>query len=91
MTGVKPISGDSVEKIFQQILYEPLNLAPLKAKDVPAPLCDLIARCTAKQLIQRPPNLGQVCAELEHMLDPSRPLPARTQPPPPAPKPPALR
>jgi eukaryotic-like serine/threonine-protein kinase len=84
MTGAKPIMGESVEKIFQQILYEPLNLAPLKAVKAPAPVVDLIARCTAKQLVQRPPNLGQVCGEIEHMLDPSRPLPSRAQPPPPA-------
>jgi eukaryotic-like serine/threonine-protein kinase len=87
MTGTKPVTGDSVEKIFQQILYEPLNLEPLKAANVPAPLCDLIARCAAKQLIQRPPNLGQVCGDLEQMLGmPGRPQPPSPQP---APRPPA--
>jgi serine/threonine protein kinase len=77
ITGTKPIKGESVEKIFQQILYEPLSLEPLKALRAPAPLCDLIARCTAKQLTQRPQSLGPVCDELEHLLDPSRPVPAR--------------
>ncbi|HEY4360647.1 MAG TPA: serine/threonine-protein kinase [Bryobacteraceae bacterium] len=84
MTSAKPVSGDSVEKIFQQILYEPLNMEPLKTSRVPAPLADLISRCTAKQLVQRPPNLGIVCAELERMLDPGR-SPAR--PPQPAARP----
>ncbi len=80
ITGAKPITGDSVEKIFQQILYEPLSLEPLKALRAPAPLCDLIARCTAKQLAQRPQSLGPVCDELEHLLDPTRPLPPRPAP-----------
>ncbi len=73
ITGTKPVSGESVEKIFQQILYEPLNMEPLKALRAPPALCDLIARCTAKQLTQRPQSLGPVCDELEHLLDPSRP------------------
>jgi eukaryotic-like serine/threonine-protein kinase len=85
ITGAKPIKGESVEKIFQQILYEPLSLEPLKALRAPAPLCDLIARCTAKQLAQRPQSLGPVCDELEHLLDPTRPLPPRPAPAPPAP------
>lgn len=80
ITGAKPITGDSVEKIFQQILYEPLSLEPLKALRAPAPLCDLIARCTAKQLMQRPQSLGPVCDELEHLLDPTRPVPPRPAP-----------
>ena len=84
MTGAKPVTGDSVEKIFQQILYEPLNVEPLKIARVPAPISDLILRCAAKQLVQRPPNLGQVCAELEQMLDPGR---APSSPPQPAPRP----
>jgi serine/threonine protein kinase len=77
ITGTKPIAGESVEKIFQQILYEPLNMEPLKALRAPPALCDLIARCTAKQLAQRPQSLGPVCDELEYLLDPTRPGPAR--------------
>ena len=77
ITGMKPVVGESVEKIFQQILYEPLSLEPLRALRTPQPLCDLIARCTAKQLAQRPKDLGPVCAELERMLDPAKaPVPA---------------
>jgi serine/threonine protein kinase len=87
ITGTKPIKGESVEKIFQQILYEPLSLEPLKALRAPAPLCDLIARCTAKQLTQRPQSLGPVCDELEHLLDPTRPVPPRPAPAPPSEQP----
>jgi serine/threonine-protein kinase len=74
IAGTKPVTGDSVEKIFQQILYEPLNLEPLARLGAPHSLCDLIARCTAKQLAQRPQNLGPVCDELTVMLDSMRPV-----------------
>src|SRR5437899_188104 len=42
LTGTKPISGESVEKIFDRILHEPLNMEPLKALKVPRELSDLI-------------------------------------------------
>ena len=48
LTGVKPISGDTVERIFYSILNEPLNLEPLRQADVPPAVVDLVARCTAK-------------------------------------------
>jgi serine/threonine protein kinase len=73
MSGTKPVNGESVEKIFQQILYDPVNLEPLSRLGAPHSLCDLIARCTAKQLTQRPQNLGPVCDELTGMLDSLRP------------------
>ncbi|HEX5432564.1 MAG TPA: serine/threonine-protein kinase [Bryobacteraceae bacterium] len=76
IAGVKPIGGDSVEKIFQQILYQPLDLEPLRALNTPAAACDLVARCTAKQLAQRPQTLGPVCYELERLIDPSLPAQA---------------
>jgi eukaryotic-like serine/threonine-protein kinase len=84
MTGSKPVTGESVEKIFHQILYEPLNLEPLAQSGAPQPLCDLIARCTAKQLAQRPENLTPVCDELTRMLDSLRPLHRSMPPLPPA-------
>jgi serine/threonine protein kinase len=92
ITGSKPVVGDSVEKIFQQILYEPLNLEPVARLGAPYSLCDLIARCTFKQLAQRPRNLGPVCEELAAMLDSlrqvRRPEPAAAIPPSFPPKPP---
>ena len=74
MTGTKPVTGDSVEKIFHQILYEPLHLEGLTRLGAPPALCDLIARCTAKQLGQRPLHLTPVCDELTGMLDSLRPV-----------------
>jgi len=76
MTGTKPVTGASVERIFHQILHDPLNLEPLARLGAPRALCDLIARCTAKQMEQRPRNLGLVGDELAGMLDSLRPAAA---------------
>src|SRR5688572_24383474 len=68
LTGVGPLSGDTVERLFYMILNEPVNLEPLKEAGVPQEVSDLIARCTAKKPADRIPNFGQVCAELEGFL-----------------------
>jgi len=74
LSGVKPISGDTVERIFNQILYEPLNIEPLRAAGVPPPLFDLITRCTAKQPLQRAQGFAEVCTELQSaMQHPGKP------------------
>jgi serine/threonine protein kinase len=69
LTGQKAVTGDSVEQIFERILYQPLNTAPLKPLNLPA-LTDLIIRCTTKQPAQRPRSLGEVCDEIENILHP---------------------
>src|SRR5580693_8154945 len=51
LTSLKPITGESVEKIFNQILYQPIDLAPLQK--FPPAMGSLIERCTAKQPAQR--------------------------------------
>lgn len=68
MTGVKPIVGDTVERIFYSILNEPLNLEPMRQKGVPESVCDLVARCTMKNAADRPQGFGPVVAELERIL-----------------------
>jgi serine/threonine protein kinase len=77
LTGLKPITGESVEKIFNQILYQPIDLAPLQPPKFPPGIAGLIERCTAKQPPQRPPGLGVVIEELERVLDPARPVTGR--------------
>jgi eukaryotic-like serine/threonine-protein kinase len=68
VTGAKPISGDTVERIFYSILNEPLNLDPMYQAGAPQPLCDLVARCTAKSPADRPQGFAPVCAELERLI-----------------------
>jgi serine/threonine protein kinase len=69
LTGVKAMTGTSVEQIFERILYQPLDTAPLKALKMPA-LDDIIARCTTKQPAQRPRSLGEICDDIENILHP---------------------
>src|ERR1700676_3898290 len=54
IVGLKPVSGETVEKIFSAILYEPLNLEPLRAAQVPEAVYTLVQACTAKNPIERP-------------------------------------
>ena len=44
LCGIKPISGDTVERIFYSILNEPLNLEPMLQAGVPQSVCDVVAR-----------------------------------------------
>ncbi len=67
LAGVRPITGDAIERIFYAILNEPLNLEPLRGS-VPQPVCDLVARCTAKKAADRPANFEVVTAEIERIL-----------------------
>jgi serine/threonine-protein kinase len=77
LTGLKPITGESVEKIFNQILYQPIDLTALAPPKYPPGVGSLIERCTAKQAAQRPAGLGVVVEELEQILDPARPVSGR--------------
>jgi serine/threonine-protein kinase len=68
LTGMKPISGESIDKVFQQVLNEPVDMEPLRARGVPEPLIDLIRRCTSKNAMDRPAGFAVICGELEAML-----------------------
>jgi serine/threonine-protein kinase len=68
LSSQKPISGDTMERIFYSILNEPLNLDPLVQAGAPPAVCDLVARCTAKSPAARPLGFGAVCAELEQCV-----------------------
>jgi eukaryotic-like serine/threonine-protein kinase len=72
-TGVKPIAGETIEKVFTQILQEPLNLAPLYTAGAPASVIDMVQRCTAKQPQQRIQGFGAICVELEKMIEEQAP------------------
>ncbi len=70
ISGTRAVSGDKVEKIFENILNQRLDMAPLVAAGAPDAVVDLIARCTAKPPAQRPHGLGAVAEEIESMLMP---------------------
>ena len=68
ITGTKPISGDTVERIFYSILNEPVDLGPLRSAGVPDSVSSLIAACTEKDPSHRPQGFGPVVAELERTI-----------------------
>jgi serine/threonine-protein kinase len=68
LTGKRPVTGDAVERIFYSILNEPLKMEPLHEAGVPQSVCDLIARCTAKNPADRPQGFDPVCDALEHAI-----------------------
>ena len=68
LSGVRAIEGDTVERIFYEILYKPLDLKPLETAGVPQPLPDLVAVCTSKDPTQRPQSFAEICATLERIL-----------------------
>jgi eukaryotic-like serine/threonine-protein kinase len=68
MTGAKPISGDSVERIFYSILNEPLKMEPMVQAGAPEAVCQLVTHCTAKSPAERPQGFGPVIAELERII-----------------------
>jgi formylglycine-generating enzyme required for sulfatase activity len=74
--GKRPVSGDTIESIFYQILNQPLDPKPLEESGTPAPLCQMIQRCTVKQADQRYPNFTAVAQGIAEMLGESpAPLP----------------
>jgi eukaryotic-like serine/threonine-protein kinase len=68
-TGTKPIGGDSIDKVFMQILQEPLNLEPLRQAGAPQSVVELVERCTAKMPQQRIQGFGAIIVELERMIE----------------------
>ena len=68
LTGKKPVDAEAVERIFYSILNEPLKMEPLHEAGVPQSVCDLIARCTAKNPAERPQGFAPVSAELDRLI-----------------------
>ena len=84
MTGVKPVVGDTVERIFYQILQEPLNVEPMRQARIPDPIVELVVRCTEKDPAQRPQGFGEVCVRIRSIMQeweaPTQPLTAAAPP-----------
>jgi serine/threonine-protein kinase len=79
ITENKAMSGESVEQIFEKILYQPVDLSKLDAMGIPPAVISLIGRCVAKQPAQRPRSVGEVCDEIERVLNPNYVPMARPQ------------
>jgi eukaryotic-like serine/threonine-protein kinase len=60
LTRVRPVNGTTVDQIFDEILNRPLDPSPLAANNVPAPLAQLVQRCTAKSPGERPQSFSEI-------------------------------
>lgn len=68
LCGAKPIMGDTIEKIFNKILYEPLDMAPLQAAGVDQEVLRIVSKCTAKQPQDRYQKLFDTAVDIERYL-----------------------
>ncbi len=79
LSGVKPVSGETMERLFYCILHERLNPQPLKQAGIPGSLCELVERCAAKDPAARPQGFAPIVAELERLLGELHPERGREQ------------
>jgi serine/threonine-protein kinase len=81
LTGQKPVEGDTLERLFFAILNEPLKPEPMQQAGAPAPIVDLVLRCTAKKPEARPRSFAEVIAGIEKVTRkepaPAPPVPHR--------------
>jgi len=68
LSAQRAIEGEKIDQIFEKILYQPVDMEPLRALRLPEQLISLIDRCVAKQPTQRPAGLGAVCDEIEQIM-----------------------
>jgi serine/threonine-protein kinase len=67
-TGIKPFNGASVNEIFEQILFRPVDPGPLT--HLPEAVRSIILACTNKKLMERPASMGPV---VDALVPPPRP------------------
>jgi eukaryotic-like serine/threonine-protein kinase len=66
--GVKPVNGDTLQRLFYIILHETPDLQPLIATGTPQPVIDLIQRCIAKKPEERLQSFGAIVEVLKGIL-----------------------
>ena len=68
LTGKAPFDGDSDLALAYRVVHTPAPRASSAADAVPDELDQLIARCLAKSIEQRPASAAKVAAELDRLL-----------------------
>jgi serine/threonine-protein kinase len=94
VTGKKPLAGDTLERVFWQILNEPIDPAALREAGAPESVVDLVRKCTEKDPTKRPQSFTEVRQTLEEAMKKKAPAPTVAVPiyqPPPVELPPATR
>ncbi len=67
-TGVKPVNGDTLQRLFYIILHESPDPQLLIAAGAPRPVIDLIQRCVAKKPEERLQSFGAIVEVLKGVL-----------------------
>ena len=67
LTGVRGVSGDTMEAVFYQILNTTLDPQMMANAGAPPAARELVLRCTAKRPEDRPANFGLVTEQLRGM------------------------
>lgn len=68
LTGRRAIAADTVERIFYQILHEPISLAPLAEAGVPERLVAVVRAAIERDPAKRSQSMAEVAAELDAWL-----------------------
>jgi serine/threonine-protein kinase len=68
LTGVRGITGDTMETVFYQILNVPLDVTLMENAGVPPAIRELVMRCTEKTPDARPKNFAAVIEVLKISL-----------------------
>lgn len=91
LTGVRGITGGTMESVFYQILNQPLDESIMEKAGVPPQICALILQATAKDPAARPQSFAPIIAALKSFLNAPEgvPAPPREAAPVPVPVPPA--
>ena len=71
-TAKKPFNGATVDEIFEQILFKPVDASLLP--ELPVSVRDIVIACTNKKLMERPLSMAPVVEALVTPPEPERPL-----------------
>jgi len=68
LTGKRAIQADTVERIFYQILHEPISFAPMEAAGIPAPIQEVVRGAVARDTAVRTQSMAAIVEQLEAWL-----------------------
>lgn len=69
LTGKRARPGDTVERVLQQIISEPVDCALLEACGVPEPLAAIVRDSTRADAALRPADFGVIVPQLEKWIE----------------------
>jgi serine/threonine-protein kinase len=81
MGSMRARKATTMQLLLEEIMMQPVSMQPLVEAGVPAPLLDIIERCSAQDASLRPESFTEVIAELQEWLDAhpeTKPIPVET-------------